>query len=90
MANILKILGSEAVCNSTPSNFDGNKLVRLVNINATTAYLITLKNAEETPDTLGTFSILPRSEIFIEKTPTDTLESNNGTNILGVAVAYRN
>jgi hypothetical protein len=85
---VIKLLASEAGCNSTPSTFGGSRLVRIVNKETSTVALITHKAGGGA--TIGTISILPQTELTIEKTATDTLESNNASNVLAVPVAYKN
>ncbi len=85
---VIKLLASEAACNSTPSTFGGNRLVRIISRETTTVSLITHKSAGG--QTVGTISILPQTELIVEKTATDTLESNNASNVLAVPVAYKN
>ena len=85
---VIKLLASEAICNSTPSTFGGSRLVRIISKETTTVSLITHKAASGS--TVGTISILPQTELIVEKTSTDTIESNNASNILAVPVAYKN
>lgn len=85
---VIKLLASEAICNSTPNSFGGNRLVRIISRETTTVSLVTHKTASG--QTVGTISILPQSELIIEKTSSDTLESNNASNVLAVPVAYKN
>ena len=84
---VIKILAQEASCNSTPSNFSGSRLVRVVSKETSTVGVLTLK--ANTGTTLGTMSILPQTEVIVEKSATDTLETNS-SNILAVPVAYKN
>lgn len=85
---VIKLLASEAACNSTPSTFGGSRLVRIISKETSTVALITHKTAAAA--TVGTISILPQTELIIEKLATDTLESNNATNVVAVPVAYKN
>lgn len=85
---VIKLLASEAACNSTPSTFSGSRLVRVVSKETSTVSLVTHKTGAGA--TVGTISILPQTELIIEKLSTDTLESNNASNVLAVPVAYKN
>lgn len=85
---VIKLLASEAACNSTPSNFGSSRLVRVISKETSTVSLITHK--ANTGTTIGTISILPQTELIIEKSATDTIESNNASNVLAVPVAYKN
>lgn len=85
---VIKLLASEAACNSTPSTFSGSRLVRIISKETSTVSLVTHKTGAGA--TIGTISILPQTELIIEKAATDTLESNNASNVLAVPVAYKN
>lgn len=87
MSQVIKILSNSAVCNSTPSAFGNNKLVQITNIN-TSAYLVTQRDAAN--NIIGSIVIQGGGTYAIEKAATDTLESNNGTNVVATVVAYRN
>lgn len=85
---VIKLLASEASCNSTPSSFNGSRLVRLANKEASSSALITHKTASG--GTVGTITVLAQTELVIEKAATDTIESDNASNVLAVPIAYKN
>lgn len=87
MSQIVKLLSNSVACNTTPSAFGNNKLVQVTNIN-TTAYLVTQRDSAN--NILGSIAISGGATLVIEKSPTDTLESNNTTNVVATVVAYRN
>ena len=79
---ILKLLGTETTL-SAPSTVNDATLVRLLNTTATNV-LVTIKDAA-TSSVIGTFTILPNVEHFIQKKYTDTITGNG---LLCVQVAY--
>lgn len=90
MADNIKILGTEITLDTTTANTVSNaKVVRLVNINASTNVLITLKDGS---DTIGTFTLGSSATDFssetIIKDPTQTLIANTGSAILAAPIAY--
>jgi len=87
MFAVIKLLGTEVNCNSTPSAFGGNKLIRVANCLQTNSAVITHK-ANSTV-TIGTISLCPLQTVIIEKTGTDTLESNQNASVFAVPVAYK-
>lgn len=84
---VIKLLASEVSCNSTPNAFGGTRLVRLVSKETSTASIITHKTIGDV--VVGTITILPRTELIIEKGATDTLQSDNASNVLAVPVAFK-
>ena len=85
---IVKVFGTESVCNTTPSSFGNNTIIRLVNI-GTAPYIIT--RASNTGSTIGTFTILANSTVICEKSYTDTLASNTTSSfVFATPVAYKN
>lgn len=85
---IIKILGSEVSCNSTASNFSSARLVRIVNKNNTVHTLITQAYSNST--VIGTLTIRANSDVLLEKGMTDTIISNNNSDVVAVSVAYKN
>lgn len=98
MADPLKPVGTE-VSLSTANDISLASLVRVVNMDASNAAVITLKS--NTGTVLGTFTLgtnsVDWSREYIAKLPTDTLTANNASNngayvgagIKAVSVAYR-
>jgi len=82
---LIKLLGSETTLTSA-TNVNKATVVRLHNTG--TATLVTLKNADATPVTLGTFTLAGGEIAYVEKDSTDTLEG--GASIKAVKVAYKN
>ena len=82
---LIKLLAVEGDLSSA-SNVDGAKVVRLFN-NHSTNVVITQKTAGGA--TIGTFTADNGKVVFIEKAPTDTLQSgSNGSAIKVVKIAY--
>lgn len=90
MADPIKILGVEQVCNTTPNTFNSATLVRITNLDNTYPTLITLKASSNS--TIGTITVNGTfgddSVVFLMKDPTDTLSSNNASSVFGVAVGF--
>jgi hypothetical protein len=82
---LVKLLGSETTL-AAATNVGKATVVRLYNTGS--AALVTLKNADDTPVTLGTFTLAGGEVAYVEKDPTDTLEGGSG--IKAVKVAYKN
>ena len=86
-ANILILKGTEAAAGTgsgTASNVGSARVVRCVNTNATTDYLVTLEESGGTD--IGTFTLDGQQEAFIRKDPTDKLFAANA-NVEAVSVA---
>ena len=82
---LIKLLATEGNLSSA-SNVNKATVVRLFN-NHTTNLIITRKTAGG--DTIGTITADNGKAIFLEKDPTDTLESgSNGDKIKVVKIAY--
>ena len=88
MSTVIKLLGSEITL-TTANNVGSQKLVRVVNTDAANTVVLTQKNAAGTT-TYGTFTVLPRADVFVEKAPTDTLEVAGTATVKAGAVAYKN
>ena len=82
---LVKLLGSETTLTAA-TNVGKATVVRLYNTGS--AALVTLKNADATPVTLGTFTLADGEAVYVEKDPTDTLEG--GADIKAVKIAYKN
>ena len=82
---LIKLLASEGNLSSA-SNVNKATVVRLFN-NHSTNLIITQKTAGGT--TIGTFTADNGKVVFLEKDPTDTIESgSNGDKIKVVKIAY--
>lgn len=89
MADVIKVLGTSQACNSTPNNFASGVLIRTAHAGLTSdTALITCKFANTTVK--FTIVSIGGSNLFIQKSPTDTLESNNATTVTAVPVAFAN
>jgi hypothetical protein len=90
MADPIKVIGSEQACNTTPNTFNLASLVRVLNANTTAFTLITQKYANGT--TKSTFSVgfagSDGSVTYVIKDPTDTLQSNNNSDVRAVSVGF--
>jgi len=85
----LKLKGNEASINSTSNaSFTNALLVRLVNTTGGTANIVQYL-AGNTSSIVGNLSMLPNTELFWQKAPTDTLGSNTTTGLLGTSVSFR-
>ena len=84
---VIKPIAVEISLSTTPNTVATASLVRLLNTNATTARLITKKDASNT--VLGTITINMSQDLFIAKSPTDTLEVDTGTDVKATSVAFK-
>jgi hypothetical protein len=92
MSAIIKVLGTESVCNTTTfSSYNNSPVVKISHASAvTTLALITCKDSTNT-DIKWTASIIGGETLFFEKGATDILTSNNtSSTLVAVAVAYKN
>ena len=84
----IKVVGTEASCNTTKSTFANAYVVRVFNSTAAST-LITRRDAANT--ILGTFTLAANTTVAVAKYKTDTLESNNATTgVLTVPIAFTN
>ena len=86
-ANILILKGTEAAAGTgsgTASNVGSARVVRCVNTNATTDYLVTLEESGGTD--IGTFTLDGQQEAIIQKDPSDQLFAANAA-VMAVGVA---
>ena len=77
-ANILILKGTEAAAGTgsgTASNVGSARVVRCVNTNATTDYLVTLEESGGTD--IGTFTLAPMETVLIRKDATDKIFAAN-------------
>ncbi len=82
---LIKLLASEGNLSSA-SNVNKATVVRLFN-NHSTNLIITQKDSDG--NTIGTFTADNGKVVFLEKDPTDTIESgSNGDKIKVVKIAY--
>ena len=82
---VVKALANTFVCNSTASTFNSGRMIRILNT-GTTVGLVTIRDAANT--ILGTVWVANNnSELFIEKSASDTLESNVASALVGVSVS---
>jgi len=93
MASRLLLKGDQIqmpTTDETASTFSNATLVRLINIHATSAVMVTLVEAPGASATvIGTFQMLAQSEVYLEKKPTEAVFAANG-NVKGVAVGFTN
>lgn len=83
----IKLLSTETTLSSTANTTVNNAaLIRLVNTNTTTSYLITL--ADGAGSNTGNVTILPSAELILEKDRTETVQVNTGTDVKAVSIAY--
>lgn len=81
---IIKPLGTEINTLNVANNIGSASLVRLVNTTAT-AQLVTIRNGGTT---VATMTIAGNETLFLEKTPSHTIQSV--ATVLAVAVAFAN
>lgn len=77
-ANILILKGTETAAptgSGTASNVGSARVVRCVNTNATTDYLVTLEESGGTD--IGTFTLAPMETVLIRKDATDKIFAAN-------------
>lgn len=83
----LKILSTEVTLSSSANTtVNSAALVRLVNGSSTTSYVITIADGAGT--NTGNVTILPTSEMILEKDRTETIQVDAGTDVKAVVVAY--
>ena len=80
---ITRLLGEEATLGTTPSDFDGQRLVRILN-NTAGAVVVTVK---EGAAVTGSMTVPAGAISYIEKTPTETVEA--ASDVLAVPVAHK-
>lgn len=85
---LIKIIGVESNCNTTPSTFSGAQALRVFNTTAANT-LITRKDAGNTFQYTAT--LVAGGVMGLVKDRTDTLESNNATTgVRIVPIAFTN
>ena len=93
MASRLLLKGQQAACpttDETASTFGNATCVRLINVHASSAIMVTLVEAAGASATVvGKCQILAQTEVYLEKKPTEAIFAANG-NVLGVAVGFTN
>ena len=93
MASRLLLKGDQIqmpTTDETASTFNNATLVRIINIHASSAVMVTLVEAPGASATVvGSFQILAQTEVYLEKKPTEGIFAANG-NVLGVAVGLTN
>ena len=93
MASRLLLKGEQAAMpttDETASTFSNATLVRLINVHASSAVMVTLVEAPGASATVvGKFQILAQTEVYLEKKPTEGIFAANG-NVLGVAAGLTN
>ena len=93
MASRLLLKGEQIqmpTTDETASTFSNATLVRLINVHASSAVMVTLVEAPGASATVvGKCQILAQTEIYLEKKPTEAVFAANG-NVLGVAVGLTN
>jgi len=70
-------LGFETFCNTTPSTFANTSLVRVLNPNTTTSFLLTF--ASNSSVNTGSYTIGPLQSINIKKGATTLMSCNAAT-----------
>ena len=74
----------------TASTFNNATVVRIINIHASSAVMVTLVEAPGASATVvGSFQILAQTEVYLEKKPTEGIFAANG-NVKGVAAGLTN
>lgn len=84
MSAVLKVIGVEQACNTTPNTFNSAKLLRVTETGTGNA-LITRNDGANN----YTFTLRLGTTEYVEKAMTDTLSSNT-TTVVAVPVAFRN
>ena len=89
-ANILILKGTEAAAGTgsgTASNVGSARVVRCVNTNATTDYLVTLEESGGTD--IGTLTLAPGDTVLIRKDATDKIFAGNANVLLSEVGIYQ-
>ena len=93
MASRLLLKGDQIqmpTTDATASTFGNATLVRIINIHASSAVMVTLVEAPGASATVvGSFQILAQTEVYLEKKPTEGIFAANG-NVKGVAAGLTN
>ena len=93
MASRLLLKGDQIqmpTTDETASTFNNATLVRIINIHASSAVMVTLVEAPGASATVvGSFQILAQTEVYLEKKPTEGIFAANG-NVKGVAAGLTN
>ena len=89
-ANILILKGTEAAAGTgsgTASNVGSARVVRCVNTNATTDFLVTLEESGGTD--IGTLTLAPGDTVLIRKDATDKIFAGNANVLLTEVGIYQ-
>ena len=93
MASRLLLKGDQIqmpTTDETASTFNNATLVRIINIHASSAVMVTLVEAPGASATVvGSFQVLAQTEVYLEKKPTEGIFAANG-NVKGVAAGLTN
>ena len=93
MASRLLLKGDQIqmpTTDETAPTFNNATLVRIINIHASSAVMVTLVEAPGASATVvGSFQILAQTEVYLEKKPTEGIFAANG-NVKGVAAGLTN
>ena len=93
MASRLLLKGDQIqmpTTDETASTFNNATLVRIINIHASSAVMVTLVEAPGASATVvGSFQILAQTEVYLEKKQTEGIFAANG-NVKGVAAGLTN
>ena len=93
MASRLLLKGDQIqmpTTDETASTFGNATLVRIINIHASSAVMVTLVEAPGASATVvGSFQVLAQTEVYLEKKPTEGIFAANG-NVKGVAAGLTN
>ena len=93
MASRLLLKGEQTAMpttDETASTFSNATVVRLINVHASSAIMVTLVEAAGASATVvGKFQILAQTEVYLEKKSTEGIFAANG-NVKGVAAGLTN
>lgn len=85
MAATIKVIGAEANIPTTAANFSSSAVIRLFNSGSST-HVITLTTSADAA--IGDFTMNAKEIINIQKTPSDKIAVDSGTDVKGVPLAF--
>lgn len=85
MPTIVKLKASTIGLSTTANTVDGANLVRLYNNSSSTS---TVNQYDSSNNTIGSIDIANNAVVFLEKNPTDQINTTSGT-ISAVSIAFR-
>ncbi len=86
MTSTIKLLANSQAITTTNNSIGSAKLVRIVNTDTATALITLFDTVANTQ--LGTITVGPSQELFLQKAKTDAIVSNNNTLTLASKIGF--